>query len=150
VARPAPHWDALQGVIAGEVVNPGSPGYDSVRRPAIARFREVRPGAVVLCEAPEDVSETISFARRTGPRTATRSGGTASPGAPRRKESSSTSVRCAPWRSPAAWRPLAPGCAWAICTTRWIFTAEPAAQSEARDPDRRPAAGGDGEAVLAV
>lgn len=73
--RSGPHWDALQDAIAGEVVLPSSPGYDSVRKPAIARFHDVWPRAVVLCEAPEDVSETVSFARRSGQRTATRSGG---------------------------------------------------------------------------
>ena len=71
----APDWGALQGAIAGEVVLPGSPDYDSARKPAIARFHDVRPQAVVLCETPADVSETISFARRSELRTATRSGG---------------------------------------------------------------------------
>jgi FAD/FMN-containing dehydrogenase len=71
VARIAPDWNVLQG----EVVLPSSPGYDSTRKPAIARFDDVLPQAVVLCGTPEDVSETISFARRFGMRTATRSGG---------------------------------------------------------------------------
>lgn len=68
-------WDALQGEISGEVVLPGSPDYESARRPAIARFHDMRPRAVVLCKIPEDVSETISFVRRSGLETATRSGG---------------------------------------------------------------------------
>ena len=68
-------WNALRSAISGEVVLPESGGYDSARKPAIARFHEVRPRAIVLCENPEDVSTTISFARRTGLRTATRSGG---------------------------------------------------------------------------
>jgi hypothetical protein len=93
VNRSLPHWETRQGAIAGEVVLPGSPGYDSVRKPANARFYDVRPRAVVLCEAPEDVSETVCFARRSELRRATRSGGTASPGAPRRKGLSSTSAR---------------------------------------------------------
>jgi FAD/FMN-containing dehydrogenase len=62
-------------VLQGEVVFPGSPGYDSTRKPAIARFDDVLPQAVVLCGTPEDVSETISFARQSGLRTVTRSGG---------------------------------------------------------------------------
>jgi len=73
--RQAPDWDALQRAVSGEVVLPGSPGYDSARKPAIVNFHDVRPRAVVLCGTPQDVSETISFARRSGLRTATRSGG---------------------------------------------------------------------------
>ena len=72
---PATDWDALAGTVSGEVVLPGSPGYESARKPALARFHEARPQAVVLCESPEDVSEAISFARRSGLRAATRSGG---------------------------------------------------------------------------
>ncbi len=73
--RLALHWETLQGAIAGEVVLPGSPGYHSVRKPANSRFHDVRPRAVVFCKAPEDVSETLSFAGRSGLRRATRSGG---------------------------------------------------------------------------
>src|SRR3712207_9577951 len=70
-----PDWGALQGAIAGDVILPGSPDYESVRKPAIASFHYVRPQAIVLCKAPQDVSETISFARRCRLETATRSGG---------------------------------------------------------------------------
>ena len=73
--RPAPDWNALRGEISGDVILPGSSGYESARRPAIPRFHNVRPQAIVLCETSEDVSETIQFARRSGLRTATRSGG---------------------------------------------------------------------------
>ena len=73
--RSIPDWDALQGGISGEVVLPGSLDYDSARKPAITRFHSMRPQAVVLCETPEDVSETILFARRSGLPTAPRSGG---------------------------------------------------------------------------
>lgn len=66
---------ALQADISGDVVLPDSPDYEPARKPAIARFCDVYPQAVVLCETPEDVSETISFAKRYGLRTATRSGG---------------------------------------------------------------------------
>ena len=48
-------WEALQRTIAGEVLTPESPGYDAARKPAIARFHDVRPQAVVRCAAPEDV-----------------------------------------------------------------------------------------------
>jgi FAD/FMN-containing dehydrogenase len=68
-------WDALQAAISGEVILPGSPDYDSARKPPIARFHDTRPQAVVLCATPQDVSETISFARGSGLPTAARSGG---------------------------------------------------------------------------
>ncbi len=71
----APDWHALQGVLEGAVVLPGSPGYESARKPAISRFHAATPQAIVLCETPEEVSEAISFARRSGIETATRSGG---------------------------------------------------------------------------
>jgi FAD/FMN-containing dehydrogenase len=70
-----PHWDALKDVIGGKVVLSDSPGYDSFRKPANARFHDVWPRAVVRCETPEDVSETVCFAGRSGLRTAIRSGG---------------------------------------------------------------------------
>jgi FAD/FMN-containing dehydrogenase len=70
-----PDVGALQGVIAGEVILPGSPEYEQVHKPLMARFHHVRPRAVVLCKSPTDVSETISFASRAGLETAVRSGG---------------------------------------------------------------------------
>jgi FAD/FMN-containing dehydrogenase len=66
---------ALQAAIAGQVILPGSNDYESARKPAMARFHEVRPAAVVLCRTPVDVAETIALARRSGVETATRSGG---------------------------------------------------------------------------
>lgn len=75
MARSMPRWEALQGVIAGEVVLPGSPTYGELPQPFNARFHDVRPRAVVLCAAPQDVSEAISFARRHSLECATRSGG---------------------------------------------------------------------------
>jgi FAD/FMN-containing dehydrogenase len=73
--RTAPDWETLQGAISGDAILPGSPDYESVRKPPIARFHDVRPQAVVLCKTPMDVSETITFASRSGLRTAARSGG---------------------------------------------------------------------------
>lgn len=75
MARSAPDLGALQGAIAGDVVLPGSPGYELVRKPPIVRFQDVRPQAVVLCESASDVAETIAFARRSGIEIAVRSGG---------------------------------------------------------------------------
>ena len=71
----ATDWEALQAAIAGRVVLPGAPDYDSVHRPVMARFEHLRPAAVVLCQTPADVSATIAFARRIHLRAAIRSGG---------------------------------------------------------------------------
>jgi len=68
-------WRELTAALQGEVVLPGSPRYDEVRRPQIPRFHDVRPQAVVLCRTPEDVAEAIAFARRWGIELAVRSGG---------------------------------------------------------------------------
>jgi len=68
-------WDSLGGEILGEVIRPGSPHYEQARKPAIARFHDIKPQALMLCETPQDVSETISFARRFGLETVVRSGG---------------------------------------------------------------------------
>ncbi|HTE61291.1 MAG TPA: FAD-binding oxidoreductase [Solirubrobacteraceae bacterium] len=68
-------WDPLQAAIAGEVILPGTPAYESARKPAIARFHDVRPAAVVRCTAASDVAEALAFARRFGLPIAARSGG---------------------------------------------------------------------------
>jgi FAD/FMN-containing dehydrogenase len=73
VASATPDWDELQGTISGDIILPGA---QAGNRPL------PRHKAVVLCEAPEGVSETISVARRSGLRTATRSGGHCSAGGP--------------------------------------------------------------------
>src|SRR4029453_18305902 len=72
---PSPDWRGLQGVIDGEVVLPGSPGYEAARRPAIALFEGTRPQAVVRCKTPDDVAATVALARRSGLPAAVRSGG---------------------------------------------------------------------------
>jgi FAD/FMN-containing dehydrogenase len=68
-------WRDLTAALDGEVVLPGSPRYDEVRRPQIPRFHDVRPQAVVLCRTAEDVGEAIAFASRSGIEVAVRSGG---------------------------------------------------------------------------
>jgi FAD/FMN-containing dehydrogenase len=68
-------WRALQGAIDGDVVLPGSPEYESVRKPVMARFEHVRPAAVVLCATPADVVATLAVAGGLRLRTAIRSGG---------------------------------------------------------------------------
>jgi FAD/FMN-containing dehydrogenase len=68
-------WGALQRAIDGDVVLPGAPGYESVRRPVMARFDHVRPAAVVRCATPADVAATLALAGGLRLRTAIRSGG---------------------------------------------------------------------------
>ena len=68
-------WRDLMAALEGDVVLPGSPRYDEVRRPQIPRFHDVRPQAVVLCRTPGDVVKAIAFARRSGTAVAVRSGG---------------------------------------------------------------------------
>jgi FAD/FMN-containing dehydrogenase len=75
VTGSSPSWPALQGGIAGEVVLPGSPADQQLRKPFNARFHDVLPQAIVLCATPGDVAETISFAQRHGLACAPRSGG---------------------------------------------------------------------------
>jgi FAD/FMN-containing dehydrogenase len=60
---------------ASNVILPNSPAYESVRKPAIARFHDARPQAVVLCETEADVSEAIALAKRSGTTAVPRSGG---------------------------------------------------------------------------
>jgi FAD/FMN-containing dehydrogenase len=68
-------WRFLERRISGEVLRAGAPGYEAARKPAIARFHEVRPAAVVRCAAPADAAEAIAFARAAGLPLAVRSGG---------------------------------------------------------------------------
>jgi FAD/FMN-containing dehydrogenase len=65
----------LRAALDGEVLTPLVPGYDAARRPAIARFRDVRPPAVVQCATVNDVVRTVAFARDTGTPVAPRGGG---------------------------------------------------------------------------
>jgi FAD/FMN-containing dehydrogenase len=75
VTATAADWRALQAAIAGGVVLPGAPDYESVCKPAMARFEATRPAAVVLCQTPADVAATIALARRTHLQAAIRGGG---------------------------------------------------------------------------
>ena len=70
-----PDWSALRNHIRGEVVLPADPGYEAVRRPAVARFDHLRPQAVVQCAADADVAVALLFARSVGLPFAVRGGG---------------------------------------------------------------------------
>jgi FAD/FMN-containing dehydrogenase len=79
--RLASDWHALHSAIAGDLILPDAPEYESVCTPPAARFDDgylvaaARPEAVVRCKEPVDVAATIAFARRLGLETATRGGG---------------------------------------------------------------------------
>ncbi|MET0521037.1 MAG: FAD-binding oxidoreductase [Jiangellaceae bacterium] len=68
-------WRALQRAIDGDVVLPGSPEYESVRKPVMTRFEHLLPAAVVLCASPADVAATLAIAGGLCLGTAIRSGG---------------------------------------------------------------------------
>jgi FAD/FMN-containing dehydrogenase len=68
-------FDALRAAIDGTVIQPGDPVYDEVRKPALERFYDAKPQAVVRPISAGDVAETIAFARRSGLHVAPRSGG---------------------------------------------------------------------------
>src|SRR5512132_913356 len=70
-----PNWESLRRGIDGEVALPGSPAYQAARPPFNARFRDVRPAAMVSCASPQDAAEATSFAGRHGLELATRAGG---------------------------------------------------------------------------
>jgi FAD/FMN-containing dehydrogenase len=65
----------LGAALDGDLLTPASPGYDAARRPALARYRDVRPRAVVRCASVRDVARTIAYARDTGTRVVPRGGG---------------------------------------------------------------------------
>jgi FAD/FMN-containing dehydrogenase len=48
------------------VLVPGAPGSESARKPAMPRWRDIRPCALVICESESDVAETLALARRSG------------------------------------------------------------------------------------
>jgi FAD/FMN-containing dehydrogenase len=70
-----PNWEALRRGIDGEVALPGSPAYQAAPPAFNARFRDLRPSAIVSCASPQDAAEAIGFARRHGLEIATRAGG---------------------------------------------------------------------------
>jgi len=66
---------SLQAALDGELITPDSAGYDAARRPALARFHDVRPIAVVSCASTRDVVRTLAFARHSGTHVVPRGGG---------------------------------------------------------------------------
>lgn len=75
MARSERDWTGLQAAVGDRVVLSDDPRYDGVRRPALARYADVRPQSVVLAEHESDVVEAVGFSRRAGLRATPRSGG---------------------------------------------------------------------------
>jgi hypothetical protein len=67
--------DGLRAALDGDLLTPASPGYDTARFPAILRYRDVRPQAVVQCASTRDVAHTLAYARNTGTHVVPRGGG---------------------------------------------------------------------------
>jgi FAD/FMN-containing dehydrogenase len=67
--------DDLRSALDGDVLTPAAAGYDDVRRPALARYRDACPRAVVQCATVDDVVRTVAFARDTGTAVVARGGG---------------------------------------------------------------------------
>jgi FAD/FMN-containing dehydrogenase len=67
--------DALSAALDGDLLTPASPGYATARLPAMARYRDVRPRAVIRCASARDVARAIAYARDTGTHVVPRGGG---------------------------------------------------------------------------
>lgn len=61
--------------IDGEVLVPGSPGYDAARRAHNPAYADVRPAVVVRCASEADVVRGLALARRRGLPVVSRGGG---------------------------------------------------------------------------
>ena len=58
-----------------EVLLPDTPGYESVRRPAVAQFFDRQPAAIVRCQSSGDIAAAIGYARQRGLPVVARGGG---------------------------------------------------------------------------
>jgi FAD/FMN-containing dehydrogenase len=65
----------LRKALTGEVIEPGTPGYEVARKPAMAQFWHVRPQAMIRCASVDDVMRTLRFARESGVHVVPRGGG---------------------------------------------------------------------------
>jgi FAD/FMN-containing dehydrogenase len=70
-----PDLDEFRTSLDGELFSPDSPGYEAVRRPVNAAYREARPRLVVLCRSVSDVVNAMTYATATGDRITPRGGG---------------------------------------------------------------------------
>ncbi len=70
-----PDLAAFRDSLDGELFSPDSPGYETIRRPVNAAYREMRPRLVVRCCSVSDVTRAVRYAAATGDRLAPRGGG---------------------------------------------------------------------------
>lgn len=68
-------WSLAADQLTGELLLPGSADYETSHKPAIERFRHIRPAAVLRCRTPADVAQALAFAGRADLPMAVRSGG---------------------------------------------------------------------------
>lgn len=70
-----PRLAEFRNSLDGELFSPESSGYEAIRRPVNAAYRNVRPRLVVLCRSVSDVVGAMTYAAATGDRIAPRGGG---------------------------------------------------------------------------
>lgn len=70
-----PYLAEFRDSLDGELFSADSPGYEAIRRPVNAAYRDVRPRLVVLCRSVADVVGAVTYATATGDRIAPRGGG---------------------------------------------------------------------------
>ena len=58
-----PDWRDLAHQIRGRVIRPGEAGYAQLRMPSNLRYADVLPAGIVLCKGPEDIRQSILWAR---------------------------------------------------------------------------------------
>jgi FAD/FMN-containing dehydrogenase len=58
-----------------QLIHPGEPGFEQLRKPAISRYDQIRPQALARCETGKDVAHALRLARQHGLPVAVRSGG---------------------------------------------------------------------------
>jgi hypothetical protein len=128
----SPDWDVLRRAIGWEIL---APRRARLRRGAQTGARPVPCQSAAGRRAGHDGRRCCRDDQvRAAVRAADdpRSGGLASPAGPRPGTSSSTSRRYAECPSPTGSRRWAPGCGWAISTTRWRCMAARSRQGAAR------------------
>lgn len=68
-------WADLKASLRGSLLRPGEAGYIEAAIPRNLRFAADMPGAVVLCDEPEDVVASLAWTRKTNTSFAIRGGG---------------------------------------------------------------------------
>ncbi|HEV3458985.1 MAG TPA: FAD-binding oxidoreductase [Thermoanaerobaculia bacterium] len=74
-SRAAPDWTKLRSRLAGRLILPGEPGYETARLSFNPLFDARRPAAMARCARPEDVQHCVAAAAAAGMPIAARGGG---------------------------------------------------------------------------